>query len=145
MTKINPSRVGYLADITKDYCTKLDKVTGWADLHKLTKDYYSFAWDAWADAQRIQTNKAWLTFKKFMEEERKEIGHTDAEYEQWSSILLPAPMMAIEMVASHFKVPFGVAFIRLREEKMLTVDDRQRVIPHTLPEPYIRRYIKDTP
>jgi hypothetical protein len=70
--------------------------------------------DAWQVAQAMD-EKSFLSFVNGVRRERR--GHfAGAEWaEKYGAILMPSVLMRVSMVADQFKVPWGCAYIRLRD------------------------------
>jgi len=102
------------ADCVSDYTKALDQCRTVADLQALVHDYGDVAVDA-VPVVDAMTAKDWSAFKRGLRRERQGTFAGDAWVERFGPILMPFPMLKIAAVAEEFKVPFGVAWMRLRE------------------------------
>lgn len=141
MSVLNIDKIGYIAETDHDYVRELDKATSLKLLGNLLADWEPLVWDARADFSKYITNEAeFEKWRKFLTEERKGKAHSKQAYVMYASITLPAPLMVVTEVAMKFKVPWGTAFIRMREEGVLKIDKKGRVIPQMLPPEYLKEY-----
>lgn len=110
--------IGYRSETELEYAQDLDKCNGVVDLLRTLNEYGDLTKDAREAAYKIM-DADWDSFKQGLKNERKGIFAGEEWFQKYQSILMPEKMVHISMVAERFKVPFGCAYIRMKEEKML--------------------------
>lgn len=114
---MKPSDVTYLSEPAEDYQRALDAASDHEDLRSALEEWTWIASDAMdaapTDAQDFQEFKAGLA------QERRGRFAGEAWAECFGAILMPELMLRVSEVADQFGVPWGCAFLRLREEGLL--------------------------
>lgn len=113
--------ISYVSDQTGDYCAALPKCKTLPDLMTLLHSYHTIFADA---LEAAPTND--VEFAAFMAGLRKErrgqfAGEDYAN--RYGAVMMPELMLHVGMVAQKFGVPWGCAFIRLREAGRIAFDD----------------------
>lgn len=108
-------KIGYTSETASDYAKALRKVNSLEALKKLVNFYSPLTDDAIAEVNKMSND----SFKEFIADLPKFENARGKEAEvltdMWGKIVLPREMLRIGMMAQHFNVPFGLAFIRDRE------------------------------
>ena len=118
--------ITYVSDQLKDYVDALSKVKTLAELRALTDDYAEIAGDAKviADAMADTDFPAFLTGIK-KERRGKFAGENFAE--KYGPVLMPEILFRTSLVANKYFVPWGCAYIRMKESATGTDDQRSAV------------------
>jgi hypothetical protein len=110
-----PLQIGYLSDCLTDYLAGIDKATTLEKLRALTAKYRTVADDAYAICLGMD-QASFADFRKLLPKARRKNGIVPAAWlERFSILLLPRVLFEVGMVASRFVVPWGVAYIRMKE------------------------------
>ena len=103
--------ISYLSECDSDYAKKLAGVKTHEELIVLLKEYEPIAWDA-LDLVKGLDKKDFERLIKDMGKERR--GKFSKNMDA-SIVMMPQTMFKVSLVANQFKVPWGTAFIRLKE------------------------------
>jgi hypothetical protein len=106
--------VSYGSDFAKEYCQGLTACDTLERLQEYVEHWSQFARDAY-DVTRKMTQADFTEYQKGIAIERKGKFAGEEYAERYGAILLPEFLMFVSYVADRFKVPWGVAFIRLRD------------------------------
>lgn len=109
------NRITYISETSQEYSNGL---VGVKTLWKL-KEYLDPWWALANDAYHIAHNMdaaAWKEFKVGWSLEKKNEYAGDAWAEKYSAIIMPEILFRVSYVSIQFHVPWGTAFIRLKEE-----------------------------
>lgn len=97
------------------YSDALDACESFDDVRKLLRRFpRELVLDAREAADRA-TAEEWDQFKRGVKSERRGRFAGENWAEKWGAILQPGGMFVVSMVAEDFKVPFSLAYRRLRE------------------------------
>lgn len=114
-------QITYLTeDPARDYSKAIRKATTLGELKEAIKDFESIAPDA-LEAAREMSVEDFTEFKKQIKYAARTMPEewTRKFVDRWGVIVMPSWMIKASMVAEHFHVPWGTAFIRLKEEGKL--------------------------
>ncbi len=129
--------ITYVSDQARDYSDALRKVRNYTELLGLVNQYQAIAGDA------VEAVQAGLTdpdafWNDFLEGHAKEMRGEysgDEWAERFGMIPMPEIIMRVGLIAVHFGVPWGCAFIRLKEMGMLKKSRGQKSWHWEEPEP----------
>lgn len=108
--------VHYLTDDpAKEYVADLDRVTNLQELRKLLRDWKPFVGKDAIDAAKAMDDADFTDFRDGLVLERKKKYAGDEWATKFGAIIIPTPMLKASTIAERFKVPWGTAFIRLRD------------------------------
>lgn len=108
--------VHYLTeDPTKKYVADLNRVTNLQELRKLLRDWKPFVGDDAIAVAKEMDEADFTDFRDGLDLERKKKYAGDEWATKFGGIIIPTPMLKAAIVAENFKVPWGTAFIRLRD------------------------------
>ena len=110
------NQITYRSEQDQEYAKELGTVETLTDLLDLLGRYETIAWDALDLAQKFD-KKRFDDFLKALKLERK---GKFSESQDASVIMMPEIMFKVSMIANEFKVPWGCAFIRLKDIGKLT-------------------------
>lgn len=103
--------IEYYSETDKDYVKALKKVHTLNDLKSFMLEYD----DLVADAKQIVDKMNEKEFQKFIKNRNKENKGIFSNSETTSVIMMPEKMFKISAMATQYKVPFGLVYIRLKE------------------------------
>jgi len=83
-------------------------------LRSVTADWRELADDALECANNM-TAEDFELFRKGLKKERKGVFAGEKWSERFADILMPALMFKVSITASEYKVPWGLAYLRLKE------------------------------
>jgi len=114
--------ISYLTDCVPAYSKAIDNATNWETLLEAVGPYKLVANDAIECVLREAEIglPAWLDFQCGLAKERKKHFAGEAWMERFADILLPATMFQVSSVAAIFDVPWGLAYIRMKEAGQIT-------------------------
>ena len=121
MATIDLASINYIDEPDRTYRDGLDKVRLPADLTDLVERFAALFPDAYEQGKYL-SDEDFLQFKAGLRHERKGEFAGEDFMEKFGAILMPANMIHVGIVANQFKVPFGLAFCRMKESGMLTID-----------------------
>lgn len=111
--------IGYLSEPDKDYCRLLDAQKTLPDLRKFVRSYKLIA----ADALKIvdsMTGSGFRDWRAGLKLERRGKFAGEAWAVKYGAVLMPAIIVQVGLLASDYNVPFGLAYIRMRDAGRLT-------------------------
>lgn len=112
-------------DMTFDvgvYSKELDACASMFDVQCLTRRWRLLADDAYQCAVGL-SEADWEEFKNGLKQERRGRFASEVWAKKFMVMVLPEVMLRCVMVEEHFKVPFGLAFRRLKEVGALKMRD----------------------
>ena len=105
--------ITYMSDQADDYVKAISKAVTLNELRMVLEDYKNLFPDAYAQAPTSAAEfKAW---RAGLRKERKREFAGIEFMERFGALLLPEVLIEAGMVANQFKVPWGCAYIRLRD------------------------------
>jgi hypothetical protein len=109
--------IGYITECVPAYRKVVDDATNWESLIEAISPYKLVANDAIQCALKEAEGgeKSWLEFREGLAKERKSRFAGEEWMKRFADILLPTTMFKVSVVAEQFKVPWGMAYIRLKE------------------------------
>lgn len=110
--------ITYVSDQQADYTNALARCSWLADLLALVRDYGDLTGDARAVVEQM-TGADYQEFSRGLLKERRGKYAGDQWADKYAAILMPEVMFRVSLVAQQFKVPWGCAYIRLKETDML--------------------------
>lgn len=112
---MKPEEVGYTTELDRDYAKELRSVCDGASLAEFVS-----RWGYWLDdsAQKL-TAADWPGIAPLLEDCRTEGVEPEERHTIAINLLMPEKIIKISMAANHFGVPWGCAYIRMKEEKMI--------------------------
>lgn len=105
-------KIGYLTELDKNYADELKAVN-------TSKEFEEFIvkWNDWLDnSTKKLTGKDWNK-NRLDKARRKKVEPFDDEM---CALLMPSKIIKVSIMASQFKVPWGTAYIRMKENGILT-------------------------
>lgn len=115
MTTIDLRSIDYRDEPDQEYCSGLDGARLRLELLSHTVMYFPLFPDAHEQALAIADNEDFLQWRAGLAAERKGKFAGEDFMRKFGAILMPANLVRIGMIASQFKVPFGLAFRRMHE------------------------------
>jgi hypothetical protein len=119
---MKPDQITYLTEPGEAYRKGLDDATSLAELKAHVHAWKALFPDAWKAVGKL-TEADFPAFPTAMKRERRKLYMGDEAAERFSAIILPEVLMATLLVADEFSVPWGCAFIRLREAGKIAIRD----------------------
>ena len=104
--------ITYISEQHIDWRDGLSAVDSVTALRALAESYGDLATDAAAVAAAM-TDEDWPDFQRGLLKERRGHYAGDAWAKRYAAVLLPEPMLMVSILASHYRVPFGLAYMRL--------------------------------
>lgn len=111
--------VGYVSEHDALWTKMLGAVTTLAELRLLATGWSAYCPDV-VDAVSKMNENAFDDFQAALKKERRGTFCGEAAMEKFGCIIMPGFLMKVSMVADQFKVPWGLAFIRLKEVGRVT-------------------------
>lgn len=121
MTTIGLDTIRYQDEPDKDYSSGLDDAKLRADLWVHTAMYAPLFPDAHEQALAIEDDERFMQWRAGLRLERKGDFAGEDFMNRFGAILMPANLVRIGMVAAQFKVPFGLAFCRLKDAGAIVI------------------------
>ena len=112
--------VSNISEIPAEYGAALDEARLLRDLLAVVKKYAEVAIDAVHATEKMDDN-AFVEWRGALRKERRGEFMGEALMERFGAILMPETMLKVSLVADQFKVPWGLAYNRLREVGRLTI------------------------
>ena len=106
--------ISYRSEIVPEYQNALMHASNRKALQRVIAEYAQVAPDA-LRAARTMTITDFRVWRKGLKQERQGHSAGQAWLARFGAILLPALMLKASLVADHYKVPWGCAYLRLRE------------------------------
>jgi len=112
---MKPEDIYYTTELDRDYANDLKSVCDGESLSAFVS-----RWGYWLDdsAKNLTAND-WLTIKPLLADCRTEGVEPEERHMIALDLLMPEKIVKVSMAANHFKVPWGCAYIRMKEEKMI--------------------------
>jgi hypothetical protein len=116
-------RITYLSETASDYSKAITNAETLDELRSVVSDYGDVAADAQTAVAAMSAAdfKAW---RRGLAKERKGKFAGDEFSERFGDVMMPELMFKVSIVAQKFQVPWGCAYIRLKEtgqlEKLVT-------------------------
>lgn len=107
-------RIHYVSDTLKDYVDGLTNAKTLQTLQTHVETYQKVAHDAF-EVTRGMNDPDFITWKLGLTEERKGKFAGEAWAEKYGAVLMPEILMRVGIVADQYQVPWGCAYIKLRE------------------------------
>lgn len=107
-------KISCISENDREYSTALKKVKTFNELVVLMEEYKSIAFDAYLAVKDSVTEESFDDFMKRLNKTRFANSEEDYDF-TCGVVLIPQVMLRISQCAAYFKVPFGMAFIRLKE------------------------------
>ncbi len=112
---MNLSEITYtMDDPTRAYGKDLDAADTLEKLHAALAQWRPIADDAFRAAQAWD-EATFLEWRKALRVERRRRFMGAEAADKFGAVLLPAIMVQVGLVASHFRAPWGCAYFRLRD------------------------------
>ena len=113
---MKPENIGYLTELDEIYARELKEVFTAEEFEQFIQK-----WQYWLDDDcKNLTAKDWETLKPLIADCRKEIDDIDPEKHKIAiNMVLPERIFKVTDIALEFKVPWGCAYFRTREAKMI--------------------------
>lgn len=112
--------VSHFDEIPEQYREALDKATTLPKLLAAVKLYGEVAIDAVQIVEKM-TAADFYDWQAALKKERRGTFMGEADMERFGPLLMPETMVKVSIVADQFKVPWGLAYNRLREVGRLVV------------------------
>jgi hypothetical protein len=116
--------ITFFSDQASDYSAALTKCKTLPALTELLNDYATIAPDALEAIPR--TAEEFDAWRKGLAQERRGVFAGEEFMERFGDMLMPALMFQVVMVAQQFGVPWGLAFVRLKDAGRIVYDDAGR-------------------
>lgn len=109
--------IGYLTDVPATYTKAIDGAKNWDELIDAIGPYKLVANDAIQCAihEAIGGTASWIEFSAGLHRERKKRFAGEEWMHRFADILMPAVMFHVSGIAAHFFVPWGLAYLRMKE------------------------------
>lgn len=128
MSSLDVQTIRYIDEPDVDYKQGLDKAETYTQLLAHGAHYATLFPDAYEQISRMGSKDGWFDhFRVGLKAERRGKFSGEAWMKEFGAILLPAMLIRVGEVAIQFKVPFGLAFIRLREVGRIKLNGRTAV------------------
>lgn len=112
---MNATSVTYVSeDPSRAYAKAISACGTLVELVAELRRWRGLADDALHAAEQMKANE-WDGFQRGLKAERRKKFAGDAWAEKWGVILMPERMIRASMLAENMSVPWGLAFLRLRE------------------------------
>lgn len=112
---MKPEDVYYTTDLDLDYVKALKEV---CDGESLV--LFLAQWGYWLDdCTKALKAEDWETLKPLMDDCRTEGVWPEEKHNVAMALIMPKRIMRVSITADHFKVPWGCAYIRMKEEKVI--------------------------
>ena len=116
-------RIHYTSDTLKDYVDGLTKSKTLEDLQAHCQTYQRVADDAFKVIREMKAED-FGTFIKGLRKERKGEFAGEEWAEKYGAVLMPEILMRVGIVADEYQVPWGCAYIRLKDVGRITEPNR---------------------
>ena len=113
--------ITYFSEHPQEWASSLDGADTLEKLKLLCEEWKELAPDALRTVVKM-TGADFLQWRAGLKMERKGKFAGDSFSEKYGDITMPAIMFKVEMVASGYKVPWGLAYIRMKETGTLPTD-----------------------
>ena len=116
-------RIHYTSDTLKDYVDGLTKSKTLEDLQAHCQTYQRVADDAFKVTRDMKAED-FGAFIKGLRKERKSEFAGEEWAEKYGAVLMPEILMKVGVIADKYMVPWGCAYIRLRDVGRITEPNR---------------------
>lgn len=116
-------RIHYTSETAKDYTDGLTKAKTLPQLQEHVETYLRVANDAY-QVTKGMTKPEFIEWRSGLAKERKGEFAGEPFALKYGAVLMPEILMRVSMVADEYKVPWGLAYIRLREVGRITEPNR---------------------
>lgn len=120
MKTLTANSIGYLSEPVPAYNAAVTEAETLTELRLAIAPYAHFAQDA-IEVVNAMDESGFETFRKCVAMERKGKYSGDENAPVVSVILMPEVFFHVTMLAVQFKVPWGMAFIRMKEHGLVKV------------------------
>jgi len=111
-----PKRINYVTDDpAAAYNAGLDRAANREALRSFLNEWPTLAPDARVAARRIKTPEDWAAWRRGLEMERRGEFAGEEWARRFGEITMPARMLRASMLADQFHVPWGLAWLRLKD------------------------------
>ncbi len=108
---IKPEDIGHQTDLDREYAIALKNVKNQAEFGAFLQKY-----DYWLDdVSRSIKSEDWPNIKPLLDDIRKDKIIPEEKHEAVIMLAMPAKIFTVSIYALQFKVPWGTAYIKLRE------------------------------
>lgn len=114
-------RIGYTDDPVHDYNRALDTCMTLRELQMTVGQFKRIASDA-VESVATMTEADMLAFRAGLKKERRGKFAGEEWSARFGAIVMPELALHVGMVAAHFRVPWGLAFIRCKDMGRITED-----------------------
>lgn len=121
------TKITYISENDKDYVAGLKQAQTFDAVYAHLKDWKFLAKDAWNVISRLDFD--WNEFQRGRLLEAKGQFAGDEWCEKYGAILMPELLLKVTMFAHQYTVPWGLAYIRLRDAGRL-IEKRTYVVMH---------------
>jgi len=113
---MKPEDVGYLTELDKDFIKELKAVHDDASFQSLLD-----SWNYWLDpdTQKLKGSD-WPWISPLLDDTRNDNVIPEDKHEPAIKLVMPERIVKITMAAYKFKVPWGLAYLRLKEAGKIT-------------------------
>src|SRR5258708_789791 len=106
--------ITYISEQPHDYARAIDDASTLISLQSVIAEWRSLAEDAWKIALAMKDSD-FADFRAGLRLERRGKFAGEEWNERFADILMPAVMFKVSITANEYKVPWGLAYIRLKE------------------------------
>ena len=117
--QLEAGRFPSLWEAPTEYANAIRQADTADELRGTLREWFPLAWDGSEQAQGMDAVD-YLDFQEGLKDRRKQ---TEKYSDRFGAILVPETMLRVTMVAEHFKVPWALAFNRLRDVGRIVVED----------------------
>ena len=112
---MKPEDVGYMTELDRDYAKALKEVCDGETLVKFLTQ-----WAYWLDeTTKVLKAEDWETLKPLLDDCCTEGVEPEEKHNVAMALIMPERLIRVSMTANHFGVPWGCAYIRMKEEKVI--------------------------
>lgn len=112
------TRITYISDQPVDYSHGIRAAESLDELRAFVETWKDLCPDAFEIVQKMDY-QGYAEFQKGWKKEKRNVYAGDEWSEKYSFVIMPDVMFRVSIIAEQFKVPWGLAFIRCREEKLI--------------------------
>tara|TARA_Y100000310_G_C20674733_1_gene812338 strand:- start:2225 stop:2566 length:342 start_codon:yes stop_codon:yes gene_type:complete len=111
---VNSSEISYQTELDREYAEELNNITNEEEFRIFLKK-----WSYWLEDDDLPPT-SWKTIKPIMNECRKPVGITlTARHDTALAVMMPRRLFEVSLRAARFHVPWGTAYIRMKEESII--------------------------
>lgn len=107
-------KISYASETPEDYAKALNAAETLPALLSAITVYREVAADAYQQAADLD-EAGFVAFRNALKKERRGVFSGGKAAKRFGSIMMPEVMMKVSIVAGQFQVPWGCAYIRLRQ------------------------------